>query len=142
MASSYTAVVTATREGRSGGRASASDGLLDVTLAVPKEFGGAGGGTNPEQLFAAAWSACFVGALKRAAAQRHVPAKVLGVTAEVTLHHSDTDEFDLGAVLRIELSGVDQRTADALGADAHRLCPFSKATRDNIPVAIEATVVA
>ena len=73
MATSYTAVVTATGEGRNGGRVMADDGLLDATLATPKELGGVGGATNPEQLFAAGWAYCFMGAVRRAVAQREVP---------------------------------------------------------------------
>ncbi|MDW6063249.1 organic hydroperoxide resistance protein [Streptomyces sp. FXJ1.4098] len=139
MAATYTAVVTATGEGRNGGRVAADDGLLDTTLAIPKELGGAGGATNPEQLFAAGWAACFMGAVKRVAAERKTGLKGVAVTAAVTLHHDDADEFGLSAVLRVELSGVDQQTAEELGAGAHQVCPYSKATRGNIPVTIEAT---
>ncbi|WP_440102685.1 organic hydroperoxide resistance protein [Streptosporangium sp. H16] len=142
MAASYTAVVTVTGEGRNGGRVTADDGLLDTTLAIPKELGGAGGATNPEQLFAAGWAACFLGAVRRAAAQRKVRLTSTSVTAEVTLNHSQDDEFGLGAVLTLELGGVDARTADELGAAAHQLCPYSKATRGNIPVTIRATAAA
>ncbi|MFD8384545.1 organic hydroperoxide resistance protein [Streptomyces sp. NPDC059679] len=139
MAATYTAVVTATGEGRNGGRVAADDGLLDTTLAIPKELGGAGGATNPEQLFAAGWAACFMGAVRRVAAERKTGLKGVAVTAAVTLRHDDADEFGLSAVLRVELSGVDQRTAEELGAGAHQVCPYSKATRGNIPVTIEAT---
>ncbi|GAA4617070.1 organic hydroperoxide resistance protein [Actinoallomurus liliacearum] len=142
MATSYTAFVTATGEGRNGGRVTADDGLLDLALAIPNELGGAGGATNPEQLFAAGWASCFMGAVKRAAAQRKVRLRGLTVAAEITLHHGDDDEFELSAVLRLELSGVDQETADELGAQAHQICPYSKATRGNIPVLIDATAVA
>jgi Ohr subfamily peroxiredoxin len=119
----------------------ADDGLLEAALAIPKDLGGAGGATNPEQLFAAGWAACFVGAVRRAAAQRKIALKSVSVQAAVTLQHDDSDEFGLSAVLRLELGGVDQRTADELGAGAHQLCPYSKATRGNIPVTIEATAV-
>jgi osmotically inducible protein OsmC len=138
----YTAVVTATGEGRNGGRALSDDGLLDVTLAIPKAMGGAGGATNPEQLLAAGWASCFLGAVKRVATQRKVPVKNLAVIADVTLHHDKRlDEFSLSAALHVELGGVDQQTADELGASAHQICPYSKATRDNVLVAIDATVV-
>ncbi|MEV4170475.1 organic hydroperoxide resistance protein [Nonomuraea sp. NPDC049709] len=142
MAVSYTGVVTVTGEGRNGGRVWADDGLLDTTLAIPKELGGAGGATNPEQLFAAGWGACFLGAVRRAAAQRKVTLKSTSITAEVTLRHGDDGEFGLGAVLNLELGGVDQRTAEELGDAAHQICPYSKATRDNILVTIRATAVA
>ncbi|MGI5284898.1 organic hydroperoxide resistance protein [Nonomuraea polychroma] len=138
MAVSYTGVVTVTGEGRNGGRVQADDGLLDTTLAIPKELGGAGGATNPEQLFAAGWGSCFLGAVRRAAAQRKITLKSTAITAEVTLHRGDDGEFGLSAVLNLELGGVDQQTAEELGAAAHQLCPYSKATRGNIPVTINA----
>ncbi|GAA4906187.1 Ohr subfamily peroxiredoxin [Nonomuraea thailandensis] len=140
MAASYTGVVTVTGEGRNGGRVQADDGMLDTTLAIPKELGGAGGATNPEQLFAAGWGSCFLGAVRRAAAQRKVTLKSTAITVEVSLHHGD-DGFGLSAVLNLELGGVDQRTAEELGAAAHQLCPYSKATRGNIPVTINAKAV-
>lgn len=133
----YTAVVTATGEGRDGGRAASDDGLLDVTLAIPKDFGGNGGATNPEQLLAAGWASCFLGAVKITAAKKKVTLRDLAVVAEVTLHHNAGD-YNLSAVLHLELSGVDQKTAEELGAGAHQICPYSKAL--NIPVSIEATV--
>lgn len=135
----YTAVVAATGEGRNGGRAASSDGLLDLTLAIPKELGGAGGATNPEQLLAAGWGSCFLGAVKITAAKKKVTLKGLAVVAEVTLHHThETGDYSLSAVLHLELSGVDQQTAEELGAGAHQICPYSKAL--NIPVTIDATV--
>ncbi|TYB50084.1 organic hydroperoxide resistance protein [Nonomuraea sp. PA05] len=141
MAVSYTGVVTVTGEGRNGGRVQADDGLLDTMLAIPKELGGAGGATNPEQLFAAGWGACFLGATRRAAAQRKIRLTSTAITVEATLNHGDDGEFGLSAVLNLELGGVDQRTAEELGAAAHQLCPYSKATRGNIPVTINAKAV-
>jgi Ohr subfamily peroxiredoxin len=137
----YTAVATSTAEGRNGGRASSDDGALDVTLAVPEAFGGAGGGTNPEQLFAAGWASCFVGAVRRVAGVKKIPLNDLAVVAEVTLHHdTDTSEFTLSAVLHLEASGIDQAAADELVNGAHQVCPYSKATRGNIEVTLDATV--
>ncbi|MDX2644403.1 Ohr family peroxiredoxin [Streptomyces sp. PA03-1a] len=136
----YTAVVTATGEGRNGGRAASSDGHLDLTLAVPEEFGGNGGATNPEQLLAAGWASCFLGAVKITAAQRKVRVPDVAVVAEVTLHHRhEQGDYGLSAVLHLEVGGVDQKTADELGAGAHQICPYSKALA--IPVTVEATVV-
>lgn len=135
----YTAVATATGEGRSGGRTVTNDGILDLTLAIPKELGGNGGATNPEQLLAAGWSSCFIGATKRAAAARKIKLDDLAVIAEITLHH-ENDDFWLSAVLHLEVSGVDQQTATELGNAAHQICPYSKATRGNIEVTIDATV--
>ncbi|MFD9596465.1 Ohr family peroxiredoxin [Kitasatospora sp. NPDC059973] len=142
MAVSYTGVVTVTGEGRNGGQVTASDGLLSTALAIPKALGGAGGATNPEQLFAAGWGACFLGAVRRAAAERKVRLTSTAVTVEATLTHDDDGEFGLSAVLDLELGGVDQAMAEELGAAAHRLCPYSKATRGNIPVTVRASAVA
>ncbi|GHJ37010.1 Ohr family peroxiredoxin [Streptomyces sp. TS71-3] len=141
MAASYTAVVGVTGEGRNGGQVRSGDGALETTLSIPKELGGAGGATNPEQLFAAGWGACFLGAVRRAAAARKVRPTSTAVTAQVTLAHGDEGEFGLAAVLDLELGGVDQDTAAELGAAAHRICPYSKATRGNIPVTVKAVAV-
>nr|BFD87753.1 organic hydroperoxide resistance protein [Streptomyces sp. Xyl84] len=142
MAVTYTARVDVTGEGRNGGTARSADGLLEHTLAIPKELGGAGDATNPEQLFAAGWAACFLGALRRAAAMRHVRLTSTAITAEVTLTHGDDGEFTLSAVLSPVLGGVDQHTAQELADAAHQICPYSKATRGNIPVTITATAAA
>ncbi|MFH9090030.1 organic hydroperoxide resistance protein [Streptomyces sp. NPDC017673] len=139
MAVSYTAVVDVDGEGRNGGRVQSSDGLLETSLALPKELGGAGTATNPEQLFAAGWAACFLGALRRAATLRKIRLTSTTITAEVTLTHGDDGEFSLSAVLAPVLGGVDQATAEELAHAAHQICPYSKATRDNVPVTINAT---
>ncbi|WP_369251431.1 organic hydroperoxide resistance protein [Streptomyces sp. R41] len=141
MAVSYTAVVNVDGEGRNGGRVQSEDGLLQTTLAIPKELGGAGNATNPEQLFAAGWAACFLGAVRRAAAERKIRLASTAITAEISLNHGDDGEFGLAAVLNVELGGVDEETATELGAAAHRICPYSKATRGNIPVTVNATAV-
>ncbi|MFH8224151.1 organic hydroperoxide resistance protein [Streptomyces sp. NPDC018057] len=135
----YTARVDVTGEGRNGGTARSEDGLLEHTLAIPQELGGAGGATNPEQLLAAGWAACFLGALRRAAATRHIRLTSTAITAEITLTHGDDGEFSLSATLRPVLGGVDQNTAQELAEAAHQICPYSKATRDNIPVTLHAT---
>ncbi|KMS92603.1 organic hydroperoxide resistance protein [Prauserella rugosa] len=136
----YTAVATSTGDGRRGGRAATDDQALDVTLAVPQEMGGTGGGTNPEQLFAAGWAACFHSALKAVAAERKTPIADSAVVAEVQLRPRDEGGFSLAADLHVELSGVDQTTADELTEAAHAMCPYSNATRGNIPVSVDATV--
>lgn len=138
MAVTYTAVVDVDGEGRNGGRVSSSDGLLTTALAIPKALGGAGGATNPEQLLAAGWAACFLGALRRAAAERKVRLTSTTITAEITLTHGDDGEFSLSAVLSPVLGGVGQATAQQLADAAHQICPYSKATRGNIPVSIRA----
>nr|WTC14024.1 organic hydroperoxide resistance protein [Streptomyces anthocyanicus] len=139
MAVTYTAVVSVDGEGRNGGRVHSSDGLLETSLAVPKELGGAGTATNPEQLLAAGWAACFLGALRRAATLRKIKLTSTTITAEITLTHGDDGEFNLSATLNPTLGGVDQNTATELAHAADQICPYSKATRDNIPVTINAT---
>ncbi|WP_432072815.1 Ohr family peroxiredoxin [Streptomyces wuyuanensis] len=140
MPNSYTAVVNVTGEGRNGGRVLSDDGLLDTTLSHPKELGGAGTATNPEQLFGAGWAACFLGAVRIAAAERKVKLTSTGINAEITLQHGD-DGYGLAAVLNLELGGVDSATAAELADAAHQICPYSKAIRGNVPVTIHATAV-
>ena len=139
MADLYTAVATATGDGRNG-HARSSDGLLVLELAVPKELGGAGGATNPEQLFAAGYAACFHSALKAVARRQKQPVSDSAVTAEVGLGLTDAGGFGLGVTLHVELGGVDQATADRLVEAAHQVCPYSNATRGNVPVTLETTV--
>lgn len=136
----YTAVATATGQGRDG-HARTSDGLLDVDLAIPKELGGAGGATNPEQLFAAGYAACFHSALQRVAQLQKIAISDSAVTAEVGIGARADGGFGLQVGLSVELGGVDQATGDALVAAAHQVCPYSNATRGNIEVTLE-TVVA
>jgi lipoyl-dependent peroxiredoxin len=113
-----------------------------VSLAIPASMGGPGGATNPEQLFAAGWSSCFHSALKMVAAQRKVPVADSSVTAEVSLEPIDGGGFSLVAALRVRLGGgIAQQTADELVAAAHQVCPYSHATRGNIPVTVTAEVV-
>ncbi|GIG30352.1 Ohr family peroxiredoxin [Cellulomonas marina] len=141
MAGIYTAVATSTGEGRRGGRATSDDGALDVTLAVPAAMGGAGGGTNPEQLFAAGWAACFHSALKGVAAERRITVSDSAVVAEVTLQRAEgAAGYGLGAALHVEIGGVDQATAESLVEQAHQVCPYSNATRGNVEVALDVTV--
>lgn len=130
----YTAQATAT--GGREGRASSNDERLDVKLSTPKELGGPGGdGTNPEQLFAAGYSACFLSALKLVAAHAKtaLPADA-SVTAKVGIGPNDKGGFGLTAELRVALPGVEPATAQALVNKAHEVCPYSNATRGNIDV--------
>jgi Ohr subfamily peroxiredoxin len=123
---------THTTGGREGASRS-SDGRLDVKLSSP---GGPGAGTNPEQLFAAGWSACFESAIRIAARQRKVAVPDdLAVDAEVDLILAD-GAYSLGARLNVSVPGVDREIARALVDDAHRTCPYSKATRGNIDAVI------
>ncbi|MBO0899030.1 organic hydroperoxide resistance protein [Cellulomonas sp. zg-ZUI22] len=136
MAVIYTAVATATGEGREGHTRS-SDGLVDVDLAVPREMGGPGGATNPEQLFAAGYAACFHSALKGVARRDQVTFTDSAVTAEVGIGPTDAGGFGLEITLHVELGGVDQATAEQLVEAAHQVCPYSNATRGNVPVTLE-----
>jgi len=123
---------THTTGGRDGASQS-SDGRLDIKLSTP---GSSGAGTNPEQLFAAGWSACFIGAIGKAAASRKIrlPAD-LAVDAEVDLGQN-ADGYGLQARLNVSLPGIDAATARELVETAHQTCPYSKATRGNIGVTI------
>lgn len=129
----YTAHATAT--GGRDGKAVSSDGVLDVKLSTPRELGGAGGeGTNPEQLFAAGYSACFIGALKFVAGKEKValPADT-SIEGSVGIGPIATG-FGIEAELRIRAPGVLRETLEALVAKAHVVCPYSNATRGNIDV--------
>lgn len=122
-----------TTGGRDGGSSRSSDGRLEVNLSVP---GGPGNGTNPEQLFAAGWSACFIGAIKLVAQKMKVklPADV-AIHPEVDLWNG-SDGYFLKARLNVSLPGVDPQVARAIVDGAHQTCPYSKATRGNINVEI------
>lgn len=133
---SETASAVAGREGR----ATSADGKIDLALSPP---GSNGPGSNPEQLFAAGYSACFGGAIGAAAALAKVPLRGqdIKVTATVNLNKDDSGYF-LDVTLNAELNGVDQAQAEKLVATAHTICPYSKATRGNIKVSLQANGVA
>lgn len=133
MEPTYTAV--ATSSGRDA-RAVSSDGRLDVNLALPKELGGTGEGTNPEQLFAAGWAACFATVMDLIARGQDLDAKDVAVTAEVSLVPKGPG-FGLAAVLRVELPAhLNGQVGRDLIDATHQSCPYSQATRGNIPVSI------
>jgi len=128
----YTAI--ATSAGRDG-RAVTSDGRLDVKLDLQKELGGNGDGTNPEQLFAAGYAACFASAMKLVAAQQKLDVSDASVTAEIGLSPNGKGGFQLDATLRIELpDDIAPDAARQLVEATHQVCPYSNATRNNIPV--------
>ncbi|MFC6085620.1 organic hydroperoxide resistance protein [Sphaerisporangium aureirubrum] len=132
MSTLYTAIVTAS--GREG-RAVSSDGLLDLTLAPPSELGGTGEGTNPEQLFAAGYAACFASALSLVARRRKLDVSHASVTAEVGLVAAAEGRMGLEVTLRVELPDeLHGEQGEALVEAAHQVCPYSNATRGNIPV--------
>lgn len=132
----YTASATAT--GGRDGRSVTSDNKLDVKLSTPKELGGPGGdGTNPEQLFATGYSACFLSAMKFVAMHMKtaLPADA-AVTADIGIGPNGKGGFGLAAELRVSLPGMEQAAAQALIAKAHEVCPYSNATRGNIEVKV------
>ncbi|MGW6793697.1 organic hydroperoxide resistance protein [Streptomyces chartreusis] len=133
----YAGIATSTGDGRAGGRVQTDDGLLDLSLAIPKEMGGPGGATNPEQLFAAGWAACFHSALKAVAANEKTTIASSTVVAEIGVQQTPEGGFGLSATLRIALSDIEQAAAEKLVEAAHAMCPYSNATRGNIPVAFE-----
>ncbi|WP_339385873.1 organic hydroperoxide resistance protein [Burkholderia sp. Ac-20379] len=128
----------ATATGGRDGVAYSDDGHFEARLSTPKELGGAGGeGTNPEQLFAAGYSACFIGALKVAAQQLKlkVPADTT-VSATIGIGPRSEGGFGITADLLVTLPGVDRESAGKLVDLAHRLCPYSNATRNNVDVGL------
>ncbi|MDE2429711.1 MAG: organic hydroperoxide resistance protein [Burkholderiales bacterium] len=132
----YTASATAT--GGRDGRAVSSDNQLEIKLTTPKELGGAGGdGTNPEQLFAAGYSACFIGAMKFVAAAGKIalPADT-SVNGQVGIGPNGKGGFGLQVALNVTLPGMDRTAAEALVNKAHEVCPYSNATRGNIEVTV------
>jgi osmotically inducible protein OsmC len=130
----YTAKVTAS--GGRHGSIRSDDGLLDLNLALPKALGGKGGATNPEQLFAGGYAACFENALLRVGrdAGRRFADQDIQVTAEIGLSKNPADAFVLSAALFVTIAGVDQQTAETLVEGAHHICPYSNAIRGNVAV--------
>jgi lipoyl-dependent peroxiredoxin len=127
---------SATATGGRDGHAATKDGSLEVKLATPKELGGAGGpGNNPEQLFAAGYAACFIGAMKFIAAQGgpKVPPDT-AVTATVGIGPRSEGGFGLDIALDVSLPGLARAEAEALVEKAHQVCPYSNATRNNVQV--------
>lgn len=118
------------------GRSVTDDGLLDVTLAPPKEMGGKGGATNPEQLFAAGYSACFMGALKHVAAGKKMAiSKDASIDASVDIGPIPAG-FGIAVQMHIHLPGLERTVAQELVDAAHQVCPYSNATRGNIDVTL------
>lgn len=133
MQTIYTTSATASA-GRNG-QVKTDDGLLDVSLAYPKAMGGAGNATNPEQLFAAGYAACFSNAVLHVAREAKVKLSAAPVTAEVGIGPNSEGGFALTVALAVTLD-LDQETALALVRTAHQVCPYSNATRGNIDVQV------
>ena len=136
----YTAEAISTGDGRDG-EVRSSDGVLDELLAIPKEMGGPGGEkTNPEQLFAAGYAACFHSGLRLIAGQQKVELAGSTVSSAVDLVTQDGGGFSLAVRLSVHLPGLEQATAEHLVRTTHQVCPYSNATRGNIAVTLDATV--
>lgn len=140
MEALYTAEATAYGEGRNG-EVRSSDGVIDEVLSVPKEMGGPGGeATNPEQLFAAGYAACFNSAIAAVARAGKIQVASSEVTAKVGIGSNGTGGFQLAVELTVKIPGLDQAVAEKLVEQAHQVCPYSNATRGNIEVALTVTV--
>ena len=130
-------VTKATTSGGRNGRAVLDGGVLSLAMALPKDLGGAGDGHNPEQLFALGWSSCFGQAILVLAKKHGLDGQAAKVTCEVTLNIND-GAFSLAAELKVALPGADKAKLQALIEDAHTICPYSKATKGNVPVTLTA----
>lgn len=135
MKTLYTTTAVATGDGRNG-HVQTTDGLLDADVRIPVELGGPGGATNPEQLFAAGYAACFHSALKLVAGADGVDATDSEVVADVSLGAHENGAFGLAVALEVTIPGTDRETAEKVVARAHEVCPYSNATRGNIEVVL------
>jgi Ohr subfamily peroxiredoxin len=126
---------TATTKGGRNGRAVLDNNGLALAMALPKEMGGAGDGHNPEQLFALGWSSCFGQAIVALGKKHDLDGNDARVTCSVTIDKDETS-FALKAELKVSLPGADKAKLQALIEDAHKICPYSKATRGNVPVTL------
>jgi Ohr subfamily peroxiredoxin len=138
MSALYTAQAHVT--GGRAGHGETSDGLLKVDLAMPKELGGPGGATNPEQLFAIGYAACFESAIRFVARKQKLALADASVTSTVNLLPNG-EGFKLGVALAAETKGLDQAAAEALVSEAHKICPYSNAIRGNVDVALSVKAV-
>ncbi|MBD2869084.1 organic hydroperoxide resistance protein [Paenibacillus arenilitoris] len=128
----YTATVNV--QGGRDGKAVSSDGVLNLDLRYPKELGGNGNGANPEQLFAAGFAACFEGAMGTILRKRNIKAEGISIDSSVTLGKDANDGFLLAIQMDITLKGVEAGVANEIVEEAHKVCPYAKATRGNIEV--------
>jgi lipoyl-dependent peroxiredoxin len=132
----YTARATAT--GGRAGHAVSEDGILDLDLRPPKEMGGPGGATNPEELFAVGYAACFQSALAVVGRRQDVDTSHSTVEADVTIGTVPGGGYGLAVAIRVSIPGVEHETVQALAQAAHQVCPYSNATRGNIDVTVSA----
>lgn len=136
MKTLYTASVTSV--GGRNGRVESSDGAVKLTLAAPPALGGNGKGANPEQLFAAGYAACFAGAMDYIAHQQKLTPGEITILGTVAIGPDEAGAFTLAVDLEVTAPGLDQPSAEALVAQAHQICPYSRATRGNIEVRLTA----
>ncbi|WP_417885674.1 organic hydroperoxide resistance protein [Zunongwangia sp.] len=135
MKTLYSAKVTT--DGGRNGRTISDDGVLDLELAMPKSLGGEGGDySNPEQLFAAGYSACFGSALEMIAKKANVDLGDYNVTATIDLGQTEEKDLELSAILDIYIPDIEVEKGEELINEAHEVCPYSRATRDNIDVTL------
>ncbi|WP_395727858.1 organic hydroperoxide resistance protein [Nakamurella sp.] len=135
MSALYTAVATSSGDGRNG-HVRTDDGLIDADTRVPQAMGGPGGATNPEQLFAAGYAACFHSAIKLVGRQEKIDVTDSTVTAEVDISRQDVG-FGLGVRLVVRIPNADPAAVAAVTEKAHQVCPYSNATRGNIEVDLQ-----
>jgi osmotically inducible protein OsmC len=126
---------TATTKGGRNGRAVLDNGGLGLAMALPKDMGGDGAGHNPEQLFALGWSSCFGQAILALAKKHGLDGQDARVTCAITIDKDDVS-FALNAEIKVSIPGADKAKVQALVEDAHRICPYSRATRGNVPVTL------
>jgi Ohr subfamily peroxiredoxin len=131
----YTATAHATGDGRNG-HARSDDGFIDLDLRIPTEMGGSGGATNPEELFAAGYAACFHSALKLVATRQKLDVTGTEVSASVGIGATDGGGFGLTVALVVYAPKLDKATAEQVTEAAHQVCPYSNATRGNIEVSL------
>lgn len=135
MKTLYTASAVATGDGRNG-HVQSTDGHVDLDVRIPQEMGGSGGATNPEQLFAAGYAACFHSALRLVAGNAKADVRDSEVVADVSIGPNDAGGFQLAVQLEVSLPAVDAETARGLVEQAHQVCPYSNATRGNVEVTL------
>ena len=131
----YTASAAATGDGRNG-HVQSTDGYIDADVRVPKEMGGAGGATNPEQLFAAGFAACFLSALHGSGKALSIDTTDAQVSASVSIGKNDDGGFGLAVELDIHVPQASSEDAHAVAEKAHTMCPYSNATRGNVDVVL------
>jgi Ohr subfamily peroxiredoxin len=127
--------------GRAEGHGKTSDGALEVDLRLPAEMGGEGGGTNPEQLFAVGYAACFEGAIGAVSRRQKVDTEDVEIDSKVSLHPGEDRTFKLSVELDVKLPSIEGDEAVELVREAHKVCPYSNATRGNIDVKLTANGV-